>query len=389
MWDLTEQLKSLLPQVIEWRRQIHRRPELGLEETATTDLAARVLTGLGIEVRRFPAVTGLIGTLRGGLPGRTIALRADMDALPINELSDSPWRSEVSGLMHACGHDLHVANLLGVASVLAARRAELPGTVKFIFQPGEEGKNGASLLIAEGVLEGVDQIYALHVNPEIPTGQVSITPGYCTSNSDSAVITITGRGGHGAHPEQTIDAVVVGAELVGALQTIVSRNLAAQEAGVLTIGTFHAGTVQNIIAEQAELRLSLRSLTAEVQGKLRDRIEEVVKGVTLAHGASYSYQYKLGYPAVRNHELAFATMQRTVSRVLGEQNVLINPKASMVGEDFAYYGHHVPAAFFWLGAAPSDPAARKPLHNPAVQFNEDCLGLGIEIMVNLVLQAQA
>ncbi len=388
MWNVRESVKAVMPQVIAWRRHLHQHPELGLQETATTEFVAEALSSLGLEVTRFNQVTGVLGTLKGGLPGRTIALRADMDALPIVEESDCQFRSQNQGVMHACGHDLHVSNLLGVASVLAAHRAELPGTVKLFFQPGEEGQNGASHLIAEGVMEGVEQVYALHVNSEIPTGQISMTPGYCTSNTDSAVVTVIGKGGHGAHPEQTVDALVVGAEIVGALQTIVSRNLPAQEAGVVTIGTFHAGTVQNIIAERSEMRLSLRSLTPETQAKLRDRIEALVKGITAAHGADYRYEYKLGYPAVFNHEQAFATVQQVASQVLGSENVIINPKASMVGEDFAYYGQHVPATLFWLGAAPADRSLQHPLHNPAVLFNEECLPLGIEIMVNLVYQAQ-
>jgi amidohydrolase len=388
MWDIKASIEAVLPQVINWRRHLHQHPELGLMEQNTTKFVADVLTSLDIEVKTFDGVTGVLGTLKGGLPGKTIALRADMDALPIVEDSDCAFRSVNHGVMHACGHDLHTANLLGVASVLAAHREEVPGTVKFLFQPGEEGYNGASLLIAQGVMEGIDQIYALHVQPEIATGQVSITPGYCTANSDSAMITVLGKGGHGAHPETTIDAVVVGAEIVGALQTIVSRNLPAQEAGVVTIGTFHAGTVQNIIAERAEMRLSLRSLTPETQTKLRERIEAVVKGITMAHGADYDFQYKLGYPGVKNHEMAFAITQRAAAQVIGEDNVLIHPKATMVGEDFAYYGHHVPATLFWLGAAVDDKTKRRPLHNPGVLFNEDCLPIGIEIMVNLVLGAQ-
>lgn len=214
MWNIQKDISALMPQVIKWRRHLHQHPELGLLEVNTTEMVAKVLADLGIEVRRFPNVTGLLGTLKGGKPGRTIALRADMDALPMVEEGECEFRSSADGVMHACGHDMHVANLLGVASLLASHREEVPGTVKFIFQPGEEGKNGASFLIAEGVMAEVDQSYALHVNPEIPTGQVSITPGFCTANSDSAVITIIGKDGHGALPEQTVDAVVVGAKIV-------------------------------------------------------------------------------------------------------------------------------------------------------------------------------
>lgn len=385
MWDIKESIEKLLPQVVSWRRQLHMHPEIANQEVQTSQLVASVLEAADIQVTRYPESTAVVGTLVGGRPGRTIALRADMDALPVQEESGLDFSSQVAGKMHACGHDMHVSNLLGVASLLAANREQVPGTVKFIFQPAEEGGNsGALQLVAAGVMEGVEKIFGLHMQPELPTGQISVTPGYCTSNSDGAVVTIIGKGGHGAHPEATVDAIVVGAEVIGALQTIASRNLAAQQAGVVTVGTFHAGTVRNIIAEQAEMQLSLRSLTKETQLLLRDRIEQLVQGITAAHGASCKFDYQYGYPAVFNHEAAVSELLSVATPILGEANVIVNPLASMVGEDFAYYAEKAPGVLFWLGArVPADEPAY-PLHNPKVRFNEDCLKLGMEIMLSVV-----
>lgn len=386
MWDLKASIKQILPQVISWRRQLHMHPEIANQEEQTSQLVVSVLEDAGIQVTRYPESTAVVGTLVGGRPGRTIALRADMDALPVQEESGLDFASRVAGKMHACGHDMHVSNLLGVASLLAANRRLVPGAVKFIFQPAEEGGNsGARQLVAAGVMNGVEKIFALHMQPELPTGQISVTPGYCTSNSDGAVVTIIGKGGHGAHPETTVDAIVVGAEVVGALQTIASRNLAAQQAGVVTVGTFHAGTVRNIIAEQAEMQLSLRSLTKETQQLLRDRIEQLVQGITAAYQATYKFDYQYGYPAVFNHDEAIKELLNAATPILGEDNVIVNPLASMVGEDFAYYAEKAPGVLFWLGArVPADKQAY-PLHNPKVQFNEESLKIGIEIMLSIVL----
>lgn len=386
MFDLKTNIEKTLPQVINWRRQLHMHPEIANEEVRTSQLVARVLEEAGIETTRYPESTAVVGTLVGRRPGRTVALRADMDALPVHEESGLDFASQVANRMHACGHDLHVSNLLGVATILAANREQVPGTVKFIFQPAEEGGNsGARQLVDAGIMDGIEKIFALHMQPELPTGQISVTPGYCTSNSDGAVVTIIGKGGHGAHPETTVDSIVIGAEVIGALQTISSRNLAAQQAGVVTVGTFHAGTVRNIIAEQAVMQLSLRSLTKETQLLLRDRIEQLVQGITAAHQATYKYDYQYGYPAVFNHEVAVEELLATATPILGEANVIVNPLASMVGEDFAYYAEKAPGALFWLGArVPADESAY-PLHNPKVQFNEGALSVGMEIMLSIVV----
>jgi amidohydrolase len=385
MWNVKASIEELFPQVVDWRRQIHMHPEIANEEVETSRLVATVLQQAGIETIRYPDSHAVVGILTGGQPGHTIALRADMDALPVQETSGCPFSSRLTGKMHACGHDLHTSNLLGVATLLAAHRDQVPGTVKFIFQPAEESSCGALPLVKAGVMDGVEQVFALHVQPELPTGQILLKRGYCTSNSDMADITIIGKGGHGAYPATTKDAIVIAAEVVGALQTIVSRNLGAQEAGVVTVGSFHAGHVRNIIAEKAELKLSLRSLTPEAQELLRVRIEQVVQGITAAHGAAYEYEHNYGYPATFNHDQAVQQVIAAATPVLGADNVIQSPLASMVGEDFAYYAQKAPGALFWLGAQMPAPHPTYPLHNPNVQFNEECLKLGMEIMINIVL----
>lgn len=385
MQDLKKSIDNIFPQVVAWRRQLHQHPEIAYEEFKTSELIEGVLKAADIEITRYPNSTAVIGTLVGGLPGPTVALRADMDALPLQEETELEFSSQIPGRMHACGHDLHMSNLLGVASILAAKRDQIPGTVKFIFQPAEEsGDSGAIKLVEAGVMEGIDKVFALHMQPELPTGQISITPGYATSNSDYAYLTVIGKGGHGAHPEGATDAIVIAAEIVGSLQTITSRTLAAQEAGVVTVGTFHAGTVRNIIAEQAELQLSLRSLTDKTRDLLKTRIEQIAHGITTAHGATYKYDYSYGYPAVFNHEDAIAELLAAAKPVLGEDNVIINPEASMVGEDFAYFAQKAPGVLFWIGARVPEGETAYPLHNPKVRFNEDCLKLGMEIMLNLI-----
>lgn len=385
MWNIKESIEQLMPQVVGWRRQLHMHPEIANQEAQTSQLVAHVLEDAGIQVTRYPESTAVVGTLVGGRPGRTVALRADMDALPVQEDTGLDFCSQVTGKMHACGHDLHVSNLLGVASLLAAHREQVPGTVKFIFQPAEESGGGGLPLVNAGVMEGVEKVFALHVQPEIPTGQILVTPGYCTSNTDRATVTIHGKGGHGAHPETAVDAIVIGAEIVGALQTIVSRNLAAQQAGVVTVGTFHAGEVCNIIAETAEIQLSLRSLTKETRELLKERIGQLVQGIAAAHGATCQFDHHYGYPAAFNHEQAVKELLAAATPVLGEENVIVSPLASMVGEDFAYYAEKAPGTLFWLGARVPAGQQAYPLHSPKVHFNEDCLKLGMEIMVNIVL----
>lgn len=389
MFDVQAEVKSLYQQVVEWRRQIHMHPETAFNEHQTAALVEKVLKDAGVQVQRYPDSTAVVGVLKGGKPGRTIALRADMDALPLEEEVDWPYRSQNPGVMHACGHDVHTAILMGVATILARHRDQLPGTVKFLFQPAEElPPGGAKPMVEAGVLKNpdVEHVFGLHVSTDLPVGEVGVTYGYSSANSDRADITIIGKGGHGAQPDKTVDAVVVACQVITALQTIVSRNISALDSAVISVGSLHAGTVNNIIAETAKMQLTIRSLKEETRELLKRRIEEVVAGVTAAMGASFEMDYSYGYPSLPNDDGAVDLVKRIAERVVGQDHVQVSTSPGMGGEDFAYFAQEVPSAFFRLGARPEDGEVY-PGHNPKFRVNEACIKVGLEMMIGIVLEA--
>jgi len=386
MLDVKKLAHELAPQVIAWRRQIHENPELAFQEHKTAALAESVLRQAGVEVVRFPDSTAVLGILRGGKPGKTIALRADMDALPLAELAEVEYKSSIPGVMHACGHDVHTAILMGTATLLAAHREEVPGTVKFFFQPAEEyPPGGAKAMIENGVMEGVDHVFGLHVGNDHPAGTIGVTYGYSSANSDRADIKIIGKGGHGAQPQDTVDAVVVASHVVVALQTIVSRNIGALDSAVITVGTIHAGTVNNIIAETAEMKLTVRSLKPEIREKLRERIEGIVKGVTQAMNATYEFSYSYGYPSLPNANIAVDYVKAIGEELLGTDNVKVKNVPSMGGEDFAYFAEKAPSAFFRLGSRPGGDTVY-PGHNPKFTVDEACVETGLAMMASIVFK---
>lgn len=391
MANLFEQtIAEIAPRAVEWRRQIHRQPELAFKEFKTAALVEKVLRDAGIQVVRYPDSTAVVGILEGGMPGKTVALRADMDALPLTEQTDLEFKSEVPGVMHACGHDVHTAILLGTAVTLATLREQVPGTVKFLFQPAEEyPPGGAKFMVENGCLEDppVDFAFALHVGTALPTGTIGVRYDYSSANTDSANITIIGKGGHGAYPQNTIDPVVVAAHITTALQTIVSRNISALDSAVISVGSIQSGTVNNIIPETAELKLTIRSLKDETRELLKKRIEEIVAGVCRAMGADYHIDYVFGYPAVHNDSTAVDVVKAVAEELLGADNVQISSTPTMGGEDFAYFAREVPAAMFGLGAQPENPEEVYPGHNPKFKVNEDCIKIGMEMMVGIVLRA--
>lgn len=386
--NLQNEITAITPQVVEWRRQIHKYPELGLKEFRTAELVEGVLQSAGIEVVRYPESTAVVGILRGSKPGRTVALRADMDALPLTEETDLEFKSQIPGVMHACGHDVHTAILMGTAVILARKREQLAGNVKFFFQPAEEGPGGALPMIEAGCMKDpdVNMVFGLHVSTDLPAGQIGVTYGYSSANTDTARIKIIGKGGHGASPEKTADAVTIGAYVVNALQTIVSRNISALDSAVITVGSFHAGTVNNIIAETAELDLTVRSLKPEIRELLPERIEGIVKGVTQAMGADYEMEYIFEYPSTHNDERAVNLVRRVAEQVVGCDHIRVFREPSMGGEDFAYFAQQAPAAFFKLGAGFAD-RHNYPGHNPRFEVNEGCIPIGLDMMVRVALQA--
>lgn len=383
-------VRSVEPFVLEVRRHIHAHPELSFQEAETAAFVADRLREMGYEpqtgVGGLHAVTA---KLEGGRPGPTIGLRADMDALPINELTDLPFKSLNPGVMHACGHDTHTAMLLGAARALRQVREQLAGNVVFLFQPAEEmGPGGAQAMVQAGALAGVDAAFALHIGPSHDAGKMGFMAGVSSANSDGLKITITGKGGHAAHPHMSVDAVAVAGYVIVGLQQIVSRQVAPTQSAVITIGAIHGGTKGNIIAEQVELVGTVRTLDAAVRESMPRRIKTLVKGVCDSFGASAAVEYRLGYPSVINDASMVALARRAAAIAVGEENVFTN-EVSMGGEDFAYMLQAVPGCMGRLGSGnPATPVdQRYPLHNARMMVDEAALANGVAYYVALALEA--
>ena len=320
---IKDTIKKYTPEIIKWRRHFHAHPERGMQEWGTADYVTKVLHEHNIDVQRFENMPAIVATLKGGKPGKVVALRADMDALPMQEEADVSFKSTVDGVMHSCGHDIHTAVLLGAAVVLAAHREEVPGTVRFLFQPAEEGPGGAFPMVEAGAMDGVDYVFGQHVFPIGLPGQFSVKQGVASSNSDSAVITIIGKGGHGASPDKAVDPVLVAMYVGLGLQSIVSRNVSPMDSAVVSIGSINSGTVANIIPSSATMKLSIRSFSAETQQLLHERIVGITEGICQAMGATSEIEYKFGYPMMINNQ---QTTDYLID-VLGPENVLVVDQA--------------------------------------------------------------
>jgi amidohydrolase len=383
----------MLPGLIADRRYLHENPELGFQEHNTAKFVAERLQALGVEdIRTGINKTGVTALVRGtaDVPGkdRVVLVRADMDALPILEENDVEYRSQVDGKMHACGHDAHTAILLGLARVLTSRRDQFAGTVKLLFQPSEErGPGGARMMIEEGVLEDphVDACFALHMAQDAPLGTIVVKDGALLAASDRFEILIQGKGGHAAHPDKTVDPVVVGAQVITALQTIVSRNVDPIEPAVITVGSLHAGHAANVIPDTAEIHGTVRTLNPDVQALIVKRIEEVATGVCAALGASASFSYTYGVPATINDPIAVAIIREAAAEVVGEDK-LITPSPSMGGEDFSFFTAARPGAMFMVGSNNPDKGLTWGHHHPRFDIDEDSLAVGLETMTLTVLQ---
>lgn len=378
-------IEELHPRVVERRRDFHRHPELAFEEVRTAGIVADWLSGLGLEVRARVATTGVVARLRGKGPAsgprRTVAIRADMDALPVQDAKRGALVSEVAGKMHACGHDAHTAMGLGAAAVLAELRDELPGDVVFVFQPAEEGPGGAEPMIAEGALDGVDFILGQHCQPSLPAGEIGLSRGPALAATDAFELKIMGVGGHGAYPHLTTDAIVVTAQVITALQTIVSRNVDPLAAAVVTIGTIQGGYNFNVIADVVSLRGTVRTLDPALRDFIPARIEAIVAGICGAHGARHELVYRRKYPATVNPDAGVALVREVAGALLGESHVH-ELRPSMGGEDFAYYLQKIPGCFYWLGVR--HPHPEHPgygLHHPAFDIDEEALKTGVEVLV--------
>lgn len=388
--------------VIAWRRDIHANPELGNQEFRTAEIIAKHLETLGIEVKRNVAKTGVVGILKGGLPGPVIALRADMDALPVTEKTGLPFASKVTttyngqqtGVMHACGHDAHVAMLMGAAEVFAALRKELKGTIKFIFQPAEEGapvgeEGGAALMVKEGVLENPrpDVIFGLHMDAQSEVGNIAYRPGGTMAGVNDLRITVKGKQAHGAYPWQGIDPVVTAAQIVTSLQTIVSRNLNVTEnAGVVTIGTIHGGNRFNIIPEQVEMTGTLRFLSEADEKMIVQRIKDIAVKTGEAAGASVEVKipYSNRYPVTYNDPVLMEKMLPSLRKTAGAEHIAL-AVARTGAEDFSFYQEKVPGLFLFLGGMPKgkNKLEAPSHHTPEFFIDESGLKLGVLALVNL------
>jgi amidohydrolase len=379
--ELRLEAERLAPQLVGWRRDLHQHPELAFQETRTADLVARLLSSLDIEVRTHVGHTGVVGLLHGGRPGPTVMLRADMDGLPIQENSDAPYASQVPGVMHACGHDGHVAMLLGAATLLSRHAADLPGDVLFVFQPAEEGLGGASAMLADGLL--TDPVpaaaFGLHLWNTMPMGRVSAQAGPMMAAADLIQIVVRGRGGHGALPHEAVDAIAVTGQILSALQTIVSRNVDPQETAVLTIGSVHGGTAYNIIAETVALEGTIRTFSPAVRETVLTRLRVLLDGIAAGMGAQYDLKVRDVAPAVVNDPEISEIARAAAVQVVGATSVAWHPPL-MVSEDFSEYQRVVPACYMLLGSANPALGLDAPHHNPRFDFDESALPIGAALL---------
>ena len=396
--DVTERIDTVMPKVVAWRRDIHEHPELANREFRTSALVADHLRELGMEVRTEIAHTGVVGILRGGQPGPVVALRADMDALPVVEQTDLPFASRVRseymgqevGVMHACGHDLHVAILMGVAEVLSHMRSELPGTVMFVFQPAEEGappgeEGGAELMLREGLFDDPrpEAIFGLHVVPS-PVGTIGWRSGGMMASSDRFTIKVRGKQTHGAVPWGGVDPIVVAAQIVLGLQTIPSRQLdATLTPSIVTVGAIRGGVRHNIIPDEVDMTGTLRTFDPDTQRQIHERVTRTAENIAASAGASAEVEIFLGYPVTYNDPELTRRMLPTLGRVVGT-GLIETPRATGA-EDFSFYQKEVPGMFFFLGIASDDPTKVHPNHSPLFYADERGLPVGVTALTALAL----
>lgn len=395
--------QALTPKIIAWRRDIHQHPELGNRETRTAKLVADHLKKLGLEVQTGIAHTGVVAVLRGGKPGPVVALRADMDALPVTERVDVPFASKVRtnyngqevGVMHACGHDGHTAILMGVAELLAKRKADLPGTVKFIFQPAEEGppegeEGGAELMIKQGVLSSDPKpqaIFGLHLVSAYHAGQIAYRPGPAMAAADSFHIKVKGRQSHGAYPWRGVDPIVTASQIVTALQTIVSREVELiKEPAVISVGAIHGGVRDNIIPDEVEMVGTIRTFDPAMREQIHRRIAEIAKGVAATAGAEAEVVVDKGYPVTDNNRDLSAWAAPLLQQVAGDGNLVVGSKVGGA-EDFSFFQQQIPGFYFWVGATARDvPLDKAPSnHSPLFAVDESALPLGAEALATVTV----
>lgn len=384
--EIRPAIAQLQPQLVHWRRRLHQYPELGFKEVLTADFIAEKLSDWGIEYQTQVAKTGIVATIESKQKGKVLAIRADMDALPIQEENEVSYCSKHDGLMHACGHDGHTAIALGIAYYLAHHRDQFQGTVKIIFQPAEEGPGGAKPMIEAGVLKNpdVDAIIGLHLWNNLPLGTMGVREGALMAAVECFQCEIFGKGGHGAMPHQTIDSIMVGAQIVNALQTIVSRNISPIDSAVVTVGTFHSGTALNVIADTAKISGTVRYFNPTLEKYIGERIEAIISGICQSHGAKYHLDYWRLYPPVINHPRITQLVKSVVLEVVETPLGVVPECQTMGGEDMSFFLEEIPGCYFFLGSANAQKGLNYPHHHPRFDFDETALSLGVEMFARCV-----
>ena len=389
-----EQCHRHFNDIVAIRRDIHQYPELGFDVHRTAGIAADALRALDIHVRTGIGRTGVVGDLEVPGASKRIALRADMDALPIQELTDVPFKSKIDGKAHLCGHDAHTAMLIGAARILSHFRDDLKTHIRFIFQPSEEAlPGGAPAMIADGALEDVDEIYGIHVFPLFAVEEYATCVGPMLAQSDTFQITLTGRGGHAAFPHLTVDPIVIGAQFVTAAQSIVARNVNPLDSAVISITQLHGGDANlqngltgaalNVIPPKVLIGGTVRTLQKSVQKSVRAQLESLLAGVAGAHDATYTFTYHEGYPVTYNHEPCVTTALSTARELVGEENLVFPMSPILGGEDFGYYSQKIPACFVMVGAGNEERGIVNMCHHPQFDIDENCMIYGMALLVNL------
>ncbi len=388
--DLKSEIDELIPDLVAMRRDLHEHPELAFEEVRTSGIVAQRLRALGLEVQTGIARTGVVGLLRGGSSkanAKTIAIRADIDALPIHELNEIDYRSQVDGKMHACGHDGHTSIALTVAGILNKRRAGLTGNVKFIFQPAEETVGGALPMVEEGVMQGVDGVIGLHLFSSYKLGRVGVRAGATFASADRFVLTVKGKGGHAAMPSEAVDPIVIAAYIVTALQTLISRETSPFSPAVITIGTINAGSAFNIIPEQAVLQGTMRSFSKEHREKLLRRIKEMTQGIASTMGGACEVEMIDGCPPCTNDPAMTEFVRHAAVASVGEQKVDEGEDVMTTGsDDMAHFLNAVPGCYFIVGAQNEAKDAKYPHHHPRFNIDEDALPIAVEVLTRAALE---
>jgi amidohydrolase len=378
---------ALAEDLVALRRDFHRHPELGFCEVRTAERVVALLSEIpGLEVQTGVAETGVVALLRGGKPGKTLLVRADMDGLPIQELRDVPYKSTIPNVMHACGHDAHMAMQLGAIRLLAERRDELAGNVKFVFQPAEEGPGGAKPMIEAGVMQNprVDAAIGYHIWNWLRVGQIGVTEGPCMAHTDTFEIHIQGKGGHGSAPHLSVDSVVVAAHVVTGLQSIVARNVDPMEQAVVTVGTVKAGDRHNIIAHSATMTGTARSFSPEMAKLIPERVKAISEHMCRAFGAQCHLEYRNTYPATVNDPEMCRRVWASAEKVVGPGQV-VAATPSMGGEDMSFFLNEVPGCYFFIGSANPDKGIDVPHHHPEFDIDEDALAIGTQVIAQAVL----